>query len=379
MQEINHDELRQFVKQAYKTKVPLLVRGLYGIGKSYVTREAATQLAKERSGEFKEWNELSHEEKIELVKNPEGKFSFLDERIAQSDPTDFKGMPDLEGDYVRWMPQMWVKYASKPEADGLFFFDEVNLAGNSVQKAFYQIINDRQSGSYSFSDDIGLIAAGNRVKDKSGVREQGRALKDRYNEVELIPPSISKWTEWAAKNGIDDRIVGFLQAENSQYLINLIDERDEKDATPRGWERASNFIKGLNSRSFIKKGIGSAVGQAVASQFLGWLEVRNKLDVEHIFNNPETAELPQHGDSQFTDKYYALASGAASIYKDKGRKGKKKKRLRKLLKLSLRMEEEFGGFMLTMARGSNPSYFKKNAVNSDCWKDVVSTYRDLMG
>jgi len=129
--EVNHKELALVMNRCYDTNTSIDVKGATGVGKSFVVRDVAIEKANEKKKKFVEWNEISIEEKRELITNKEKikeSFLFVDIRLSQVDSSDLKGLPNFQNNVVEWQPNLIWKILSYPEADGIVFFDEMNLA-----------------------------------------------------------------------------------------------------------------------------------------------------------------------------------------------------------------------------------------------------------
>ncbi len=148
MKKVNHQQLGQLVKLYYKQqdvitkkKLPLIIYGTFGVGKSTIIRDKSIEIAEERKREFIEWNKISRMKKDEVFKNPQKYFMLIDIRLSEFDSSDVKGLPDFTSsdimsektnnkfeDSIEWKIPLWAKYLSMPESDGILFFDEINLA-----------------------------------------------------------------------------------------------------------------------------------------------------------------------------------------------------------------------------------------------------------
>lgn len=367
VQEIDHNEFGKIIKRCYKKKIPVFCYGLFGVGKSTVVLETAKELAEEREKQFVEWNEVSKEKKDEIIKNPEPYFVLVDVRLAQLEPSDLKGIPDLEKNgAVEWKPPLWVFYASRDGADGILFFDEANLSPPSVQSAFYQIVHDRESGSFSISDQIGMVSAGNRLEDKSNVFEMSEALKDRYLECELQTPSVEDWTDWALDNDIDSRIISYLQYKRPHLNKPQFDNKN-KSTTPRGWERLSELVEDVDDDyDKLRTLAGVSIGEGVATEFASFLKLQEKIDIRDFIENPSDKELPTE-----IDMKYSLVSGIVNWYVD----NRSEKTLSKVVTLADRFEPEIQVLLLRLAKDKGgEQYFRNHIREIDGWKDVADRF-----
>jgi hypothetical protein len=105
-QQINHKELGQITKHYYdKGGIGLFCMGRTGIGKSYVIKDVAKQIAILKGKEFIEWNNTSEADKVDIANNIEKQlksFIFMDMRLTESEPSDIKGLPFVDNGYVVW-------------------------------------------------------------------------------------------------------------------------------------------------------------------------------------------------------------------------------------------------------------------------------------
>lgn len=285
----NHRDLEYLLKRAYNTKRPLFVWGAPGIGKSETVRKVAEELAKKQNRQFVDWNALSKEEKMEVINNPEKYFILVDARFSQMDPSDLRGLPILNGDFpaVEWKPPLWFYVMTLKQASGIIFLDELNLAPPLVQSAGYQLVLDRCLGEYKLSDDVFVVAAGNRETDGAGVFEMKKPLCSRFLHFVLQPPAPDDWINWALNNGIDDRIVGFIQAFPNALFRFKATDKTKAYPTPRTWKFASDLIKEEKSLDIIHLLVSSAVGKGTATEFINFLKLAKQLPFEEILKNPK--------------------------------------------------------------------------------------------
>lgn len=80
-----------------------------------------------------------------------------------------------------------------------------------------------------------MIAAGNRMTDKSVAFKIPKALANRLMYIE-IAGSFQSWKEWAIRSGINEIVLGFLSFRQS-YLMGFDSSSDDPAfAIPRPWE-----------------------------------------------------------------------------------------------------------------------------------------------
>jgi len=198
MKQINHAEMGRLLRLHYNVKEPINVYGAFGIGKSGVVKQTSQEIAKEKKREFIEWRKLTRDQKIEFIESEEQRrkhFVLIELRGTQlGDGSDLRGIINLikkdVRSYVEWDAPMAIYYMTLPYTDGILFLDERNLSIPIVQSSFYSVLYDRCIGDITFTDDWGIVSAGNRDGvDRANTFQTPAPLKDRESEFELQPPT----------------------------------------------------------------------------------------------------------------------------------------------------------------------------------------------
>lgn len=348
--EISHTQFQEVIQRCYDTKVPVDIKGATGIGKSEVIKQKAKQIAEQKKKKFIEWNEINSVEKRKLLTDAKDKFLFVDIRLSQLDPTDLKGLINFKDEFVEWKPQLLWMILSNPEADGIVFFDEANLASPSVLAACYQIINDRQCGENPISKDVLFISAGNQISDKAHVYDEPAPLKNRRLNYILRNPYMDAkakddWGKWAAEHDINPGIISFLYFKPS--YLHKFDKNSKESAfpTPRGWVRASKLITGIDDIETIRILMAGNVGEGVAAEYISYLKVSHKINIRELLKDPELVK-------QYTqlDMKFSIVSGITEIFKND------QSITEQAIMVCNYMEPDFGMYMLRMMKG----YYKND-------------------
>ena len=294
-------DLTHALSALVEQKVPVFLWGAPGIGKSSIVK----QIAKEKD------------------------IDFIDLRLALMDPTDLKGIPfyDKDSHTALWAPPAFLP----KEGKGILFLDELNSAAPSVQSSAYQLILDRRIGEYILPDGWAIVAAGNRDGDRGVTYRMPAPLANRFVHFEL-EVSVDEWREWAYKNSIDSRIIGYITYKK-EHLFTFDATKSEKSfATPRSWEYVHNILQADIPPTTLLETLSGAVGKEVAVGFLSFIKVMDKLpDIEAILEG-NTQEYPNE-----IDVLYALSSGLVSHYLAKP----SEERLENLLTYTLELQGEF--------------------------------------
>ena len=214
-------------------------------------------------------------------------WKFIDIRLSMLMPSDLLGLPypDEKHEKTNWLwPSMFPPPNSKDNY--ILLFDEIGLANVSVQGASYRICLDRSLGEhYKLPSGVRIVAATNLITDSSHVQQMSKALANRFIHF-YIEPNLKSWKEWAYKNNIDGRIIGFLNFKEDM-LYRKPNIEDHAYPTPRSWF----FLSRLLEFGIIdEEAIDGTVGKGAASEFLSYLEVYQKLpDVNKILSGKNVA------------------------------------------------------------------------------------------
>ena len=350
---VNHNELKEQIKVAYDTKTPLFIWGTTGIGKSDSVKKFAEQTAKSLGLEFSE-------DEVE-----DDKFGFIDIRISQLEPSDLRGLPTIDGERTKWLIPNWLP--KNPESKGILFFDEINLSPPSIQATAYQLILDRRLGDYKLPKGWIIISAGNRVEDKCNVFEMSSALCNRFTHTELLIPDKDLWLDWALENEIDNRIIAFLQFKPNSLFDFDSKNKDKAFPTPRSWAFCSRLIKGKEDKNMLNILIGSAVGEATATEFIAFLRLQKKIDLKELLKNPkEVAKIKE------IDLKYVLLGTISEYYR------KDKKLLEKSFVLCDYLESEFAVLLLRFLKGVNKTHFSKTIIADKKGKTLLNKYAEIL-
>jgi len=366
--EVNHTELKAFIKKCLENQLSLYMWGTIGIGKS----ETANEVSKERAGQFNReyvcWNKISKEEKIKVAENPEKYYFFMDIRLSQLDPSDLRGLPALNGkDTVEWKVPFWLYVATLPKAMGTIFLDEMNLSPPSIQASGYQLILDRAIGEVTLSDGVGVIAAGNRISDKANVYDMAKPLQNRFNHVTLRVPKIEDWTQWAITHNVDARIIAFLNAR-PQLLMGKLDSKsgDVAFPTPRTWGKfCSKLIKGETSLDNLMALASASVGTGAATEFTAFIKLQKSINLQELLKKPETAK-----DIKETDLLYSVVGLIAEWYDSHN----KTEDLDKLLQISNNLQAEFAILLLRICKEKHLPQFRRDVSKLESWKQTWKKY-----
>lgn len=274
-----------------KTFPSVMLWGAPGVGKS----QAVRQIAKE----------------IELQTGK--KAVVTDVRLLLFNPIDLRGIPTSNADKTLavWLKPQIFQMDESEKIVNVLFLDEISAAPQSVQAAAYQITLDRVVGEHKLPDNCIVIAAGNRITDKSVAYKMPKALANRLLHID-VEGSFRSWKKWAIGSGINKKVLGFLSFQ-TKYLMSFDTSRDDLAfSTPRSWEMVSNILNNVSDDvENVYHLIAGLVGEDTAIEFRSWNRVYDDLPkIEDIFAGKD-CKIPTNLDS-----IYALCSSMVAYARE---------------------------------------------------------------
>src|SRR5215472_980065 len=274
-------QLRPVLAEFIKQRIPLVIEGDPGIGKTSVVQQVC---AEELGGiECRSWM-----------------------RGSQMDPVYLKGMPlpPVNGhDTVRWaVPDF---FPTDPNSKGVLFWDEIGQSPDSVQAAMMQWILENRSGMRQLPCGWSQIAATNLESNRSGVHKMLAALSLRFTWVRMVP-DVSDWCKRMLADGtVSAEIVAFIRFRPD--LLHQFDPKQHSSPNPRSWERVSRIVDMHLPPAAEMATIAGTVSEGPMIELIAFLEICHSLpNLDQVLLNPMTAPVPEKIDARF-----AIAGGIA--------------------------------------------------------------------
>jgi hypothetical protein len=212
---------------------------------------------------------------------------FTDVRLLLFNPVDLRGIPvaDAKRETAIWLKPQIFQMDPNPNIINILFLDEISAAPLSVQAAAYQMTLDRVVGEHKLPDNCIILAAGNRVTDKSVAFKMPKALAGRFVHFEIIV-DIDDWKKWAIPHGVDSTIISWLNFKNTALFSFDPSNDDVAFPSPRSWEMVDKFIKLFNGdMETAYPLIAGAIGKGAATEFRGYIKVFDKLpSIQEIYD-----------------------------------------------------------------------------------------------
>ncbi len=274
-----------------KTIPSVMLWGPPGVGKSQAVRQIGERLQRNTGKEV----------------------NITDVRLLLFNPIDLRGIPTANADKTLaiWLKPQIFQMDPAEEVINILFLDEISSAPQSVQASAYQIALDRTVGEHRLPDNCIVIAAGNRITDRSVAYKMPKALANRLMHIEA-EERFDSWREWAVRAGISDKVVGFLSFKPDLLMAFEASSDDLAFPTPRSWEMVSNILNGISDDAEkMYPMIAGLVGTGAAIEFRTWTKVYKDLpDIEDIFDGKDPV-LPGN-----TDAMYALTASMVAYARE---------------------------------------------------------------
>ena len=184
-----------------------------------------------------------------------------------SDPGDLIGLPRLDemSGKTHFMPPYWFPTDGKPV---VLFLDELNRARPEVLQTIMDLTLNRTLAGRKLPEGSRVISAVNDGEEYQ-LTDLDPALVSRFNIYEF-KPTAQEWLLWAAKAGLDSRVIDFI-SENPDMLdggtFTREDQGLEKSPDRRGWERVSTVLKTNEVTPLLKTVIAGIIGMPAAAKF----------------------------------------------------------------------------------------------------------------
>jgi hypothetical protein len=247
-------------------RLPLMLWSLTGVGKSSIVRQAVERV----SDPAKVWKPERGTQTtgaLEVIND----WGLVDLRTALMEPTDLRGLPDLKGQVVRWVVPDELPVVGQearfPER-GVLFLDELTHAQPAMQSACFSLVLDRRCGPHVLLPGWNIVAASNYASENGQTFPMSNPLRTRFQHFHLRC-SLDAFKQWALRNGIDPRIVAFLNW-NPDYLHKPSENPDESFPTPRTWALSSQAL-GLFPADGTESVLAASVGPGTATVFCAFL------------------------------------------------------------------------------------------------------------
>lgn len=203
---------------------------------------------------------LAHEQSVLLLSAPGvGKSDIVNQAATEAGlpcrsllgtqiaPEDVSGIPRIVGERSVFCPPR-ILLPEDPEPFCLFL-DELPACTPDIQKSFYSLLLERRLGEHPLPKGTWVVAAGNRVEDRSLVRSLSAALVNRVIILN-VRVDVKEWLIWADKAGVRSEIMAYIALMNTA-LMRPIPSTPAPFSTPRAWVSLSKSIQQAESSGIL--------------------------------------------------------------------------------------------------------------------------------
>lgn len=291
---------------AVHSRVPVLLWGGAGLGKSSAIREIATAAG------------LPCETVIASIR----------------EPSDFAGLPIVSdgGQSVRLAAPSWAERLSAA-GKGILFLDEISTAPPAVQAALLRVVLERVVGDVELPADVTVVAAANPPEQAADGWDISPPLANRFCHLDweldaqewaqgtlagFTPPVVSIIDEETLARS-EARVLATLTAfvTSRPHLLHAHPGNEAAGGrawpSPRSWHMASRLLAYCDEAGVAETVhallLAGAVGPAVAAEYLAWRDDLELPDPEAVLRDPDGFTLPERGDRAFA----ALAALTAAV------------------------------------------------------------------
>lgn len=287
----NHGATSEAMAVACDAGVPVVLTGPPGCGKTAAVKELAAQLRR----------------------------PVLTIIASLREPSDFAGLPIVEGRETFLAPPSWARQAAKAERP-IVFLDEVSTAPQSVQAALLRVVDEGVVGDLALPPGTSFIAAMNPPDSAAGGWDLAPAFANRWLHLEWRGWDSRQWAVWAAGQGwgrAADVVGAFLIARPSLLHAMPADQAQRGEPWPshRTWARACKVLSYLKGDLVGPVGVSLVTG-CVGSAALELAEYVRELDLpdpRDLLANPSSWVVPAR-----SDRIWATLNAVCRVVTDTG-------------------------------------------------------------
>ena len=279
---VSPKQLAELLSVMIPARLPLLITGAPGVGKSDIIGQAAAGAGEDL-----------------IISHP-----------AVSDPTDFKGLPWFaQGDaYASFKPFGEFHIALTAVKPTVWLLDDLGQAPPSVQAACMQLLLARRVNGHILPDFVTFVAATNRRVDRAGVSGILEPVKSRFPSIVELEPDVDSWCQWAYSHGVPPSLIAFLRYKPDMLCAFQATADLTNSPVPRTWAHLAK-LEALNLPAALEaQAMAGSVGEGASLEYLAFRKMANSLvNLDAILLNPDKAKIPSK-----PDELYATSIGLAS-------------------------------------------------------------------
>lgn len=264
---VSPSQLADILSETIAARLPTLITGAPGIGKSDVVSQATRKAGADL-----------------IISHP-----------AVADPTDAKGLPWVgqDGDTATFLPFGELARAVKADRPTVWFLDDLGQATPAVQASFMQLLLARRVNGHILPDHVTFIAATNRRTDRAGVTGILEPVKSRFATIVNLVPSLDDWCSWAFGAGMPPVLIAFLRFRPDLLCAFEASADLTNSPVPRTWANAGRLLSLTLTPDLMTASLAGAVGAGAAAEFEAFRRLYATLpSIDGILVDPDAADIP---------------------------------------------------------------------------------------
>jgi len=261
-------------------RLPVLLRGRHGVGKSQVVYQLAAEMS----------------------------LPVVERRASQMTEGDLVGLPSIDGNRTTFNPPDWFKEAC--EQPVVLFLDEVDRATLEVRQGIFELTDSRKLNGHHLHADTIVFAAinGGEHGEQYQVNEMDPAELDRWS-VWDIEPTVEDWLAWGKEN-VDGLIWDFINQNRGHLEHKTEIEPNKRYPSRRSWKRLNDVLMGAD---LMKE--ASPAMFTLAQSFVGFEAAVALNDFAQNYERVVTVEQLLNGDRVEALAAFSLNEHCALIEK----------------------------------------------------------------
>jgi len=343
--QLSQDSLKTMLRFVIATNGNMMVFGNAGTGKTEMAMQAATEMNKR----FVYLN-LSVLEAPDLIGLP---------RIDETDGTSTYATPKM------------LPLRNEDEKKVVLLVDEIDKAKPELQNPMLELFQFRSMNGRALNIES-VIATGNLPDEGAFSLPVSHALTNRCM-VFKVSCAFDPWQAWAAEDGVNPLVVGFL-AKNQEYLLQEPPEGDDTaycHPSPRAWTMAARKLDAAMKEDvdFQTVIVAGYVGTAAAVKFRVWLEHYRHIEplIDALIREGKKPNIENMGVDRIMVTGLAGVNRIAQLCREAPTKAEDKKKLdEKVLKVTKHVFSWLGDI---------PEEFAIGAVKSGLTMKIIQDHK----
>lgn len=219
------------------------------------------------------------------------KYPLVEFVASLRDPVDVLGTPNNTGDFTKWVPPEEFYKLRQGVGKCALLLEELSDAPVPMQNALCGVIYDRRAGQLQLSDQLYIVATGNRTEDKSGANRITSKLAGRTRRIDF-QENLDELIDYALDAGWPTWLIQYLRFKPDAVMD--FDANRFANATPRTWEDVARMPENMPQHIELAN-IEGCVGAGRAAEVVGFKQIYMDLpDVAEILMSPAKAPVPDN-------------------------------------------------------------------------------------